>query len=165
MPALDADGVVIWDSLAICEWAAELAPSLWPADRAIRARARSMTCEMHSSFAGIRRDMSMNLRRRVHVPAWPEDTEAELVRLYASITEARERASGPWLFGERSIADAFYAPVAARLRSYGVVPPAPVAEWCATVLADPDFRAWEAAALAEPWRIESTERLYRGAGA
>ncbi len=163
VPALETDDGVIWDSLAISEWAAEQVPSLWPADRAVRAQARAVTCEMHSGFAGIRRDMSMNLRRRVNVPSWPADTEKELTRFYALVTEARAAhgAQGPWLFGERSIADAFLLPVATRFRSYEVVPPDPVAEWCATVLADADFLAWEADALQETWRIESTEKLYR----
>jgi glutathione S-transferase len=152
----------VWDSLAIAEWAAEHRPALWPGDAATRAACRSAVAEMHSGFAGIRRDYSMNIRRRVSAPPPPEDTRADLERLFElwGALRARYAGEGPWLFGARTIADAFYAPVATRLRTYGVPTPPDAQAWCDTLLADPDFRAWEAAAEAEPWRIETAEALY-----
>jgi glutathione S-transferase len=149
VPALHVDGTVIWDSLAIAEWAAEqVAPGrLWPEDPALRAQARSATCEMHSGFAAVRRDLSMNLALRLPVqPDWPEDTRRGLARIDALWRELRERhaARGPWLFGRRSIADAFFVPVATRLRSYAVPVTGIVAEYRETLLSDPDVLAWEA---------------------
>jgi glutathione S-transferase len=161
--ALTVTGVTIWDSLAISEWAAESAPEahLWPADPLARAVCRSVTCEMHSSFAGFRRDLSMNIRRRTTLRTVAEDTRADLARVEALWADTRLRfgAGGPFLFGARTIADAFYAPVATRLRTYGVpVQPATQA-YCDAVLSEPAFLAWEAAALAEPWTIPATDAL------
>jgi glutathione S-transferase len=156
VPALNADGVTIWDSLAIAEWAAEqVAPGvLWPADPALRAQARSATCEMHSGFAAVRRDLSMNIHRRLaHQPDWPEDTRTALARIEALWTSSREQhgATGPFLFGQRSIADAFFTPVAARLRTYAVPMPAIAEAYRDTLLADPDFHVWEADSLPDSW--------------
>ncbi len=163
VPALALGDVTVWDSLAICEWAAEAAPAarLWPTDPAARAVCRAVTCEMHSSFAALRRDLGMNLRRRTEARAWPADTREDLERVEEVIatTHARWGAEGPFLFGARTIADAFYAPVATRLRSYGVSSSPVVAAWCDAIFADAHFRAWESAALAEPWTIASTDAL------
>lgn len=155
VPALHADGVVIWDSLAIAEWAAEqVAPgTLWPEDPALRAQARSATCEMHAGFAAVRRDLSMNLALRLPAqPDWADDTRRGLARIDALWRELRERhaALGPYLFGRRSIADAFFTPVATRLRSYAVPGTGIVADYRDTLLSDPDFLAWEADGLREP---------------
>jgi glutathione S-transferase len=103
----------------------------------------------------------MNVRRRTTPRAWPEDTRADLARveqLWAA-TQDRYGATGPFLFGARTIADAFYAPVATRLRTYGVpVQPATQA-YCDAIFSDPAFRTWEAAAEAEPWSIAVTDAL------
>lgn len=157
VPALHHDGLVVWDSLAIAEWAAErVAPGvLWPADAQRRAQARSATCEMHSGFAGMRRDLSMNIHRRVQVPAatWPQDTRDDLARIEALWTGLRERhaGDGPFLFGMRSIADAFFTPVATRLRTYGVGVGAVAEAYRDTLLADADFKAWEAQGVPDSW--------------
>jgi glutathione S-transferase len=154
VPALDVDGLVIWDSLAIAEWVAEQVPAgLWPEDPARRAIARSVTAEMHSGFAAVRRDLSMNIRRRSIVAAWPDDTRRDIARIDQLIGGLRRQhaGQGPWLFGERCIADAFYAPVATRFRSYGVSLSADAASWCETVFADADFRAWEAQCVPDSW--------------
>jgi glutathione S-transferase len=163
VPALRADDITIWDSLAIAEWAAERAPKahLWPENSAERAVCRAVTCEMHSSFSAMRRDLAMNVRRRTTPRAWPEDTRADLARVEQLWASTRERygAAGPFLFGARTIADAFYAPVATRLRTYGVpVQPATQA-YCEAIFSDPAFRAFEAAAEAEPWSIPVTDAL------
>ncbi|MDX2234641.1 MAG: glutathione S-transferase [Hyphomonadaceae bacterium] len=161
VPALHVDDVVIWDSLAISEWAAERAPALWPADPQVRAVARSATAEMHSGFAALRRDGAMNVRRRAGRRDWPEDTRADIARveeLWGAL-RAAHGAGGPYLFGARSIADAFFAPVCTRLRTYDVPVGAVAQAYCETVFADDAFRAWEAAAVAEPWAIPSTDSL------
>ena len=155
VPALHTEGLVVWDSLAIAEWAAEASPAaqLWPRDRRLRTEARSIVAEMHSGFAAVRRDLSMNIQRRVQVKGWPMDTAAELRRLDTLWTDLRSRhaARGPWLFGERTIADAFYAPVATRMRTYGVPLTRAAQSYCEAVFADPDFRVWEAACEPDSW--------------
>lgn len=161
VPALHVDGVVIHESLAIAEWAAETAPSLWPQDRLTRAMARSVASEMHAGFSALRRDMSMNIRRRVlPQPSWPADTRADLEQLYRTWGDQLDRSSGPFLFGARSIADAMFAPVATRLRTYAVDAPAFARTYCDTIFADHAFQEWERGALSEPWTIEQTEVLY-----
>lgn len=162
VPALHVDGGVIYESLAICEWAAERAPSLWPADALQRALARSLACEMHAGFAAMRRDLSMNVRRRLAAaPPLPEDTRADLAQLFAQWDTALTRSGGPYLFGARSIADAMFAPMATRLRTYAISAPDAAARYCQTIFADDAFQAWERAAEAESWTIEQTEALYR----
>jgi glutathione S-transferase len=153
---------IIWDTLAICEWANEAAPhaGLWPADPMARAIARSATSEMHSGFAALRRDLPMNLRRRAPTRAWPDDTARQIARVDTLLSGLRARfgQSGDFLFGHRTIADAFYAPVATRFRTYGVEVSPVTQAWCDAVLSDPDFKVWEAGALNEDWVIEETER-------
>jgi glutathione S-transferase len=155
VPCLHADELVIWDSLAIAEWAAEERPDagLWPRDRAQRATARSAVAEMHSGFPDVRRQLSMNIRRRCEPQDWEPATKAQLARLDQLWTELRvaNKSGGPWLFGQRGIADAFYAPVATRMRTYGVVLSATAQAWCDTVFADAAFREWEAAAVGNSW--------------
>ncbi|UPT63687.1 MAG: glutathione S-transferase family protein [Hyphomonadaceae bacterium JAD_PAG50586_4] len=162
VPALHVGGVVIHESLAICEWAAEQAPSLWPKDALVRAQARSLACEMHAGFEALRRDLSMNVRRRLaSQPSWPDDTRTDLTQLFATWTSAIAKSGGPFLFGERSIADAMFAPVATRLRTYKVSAPAPVRAYCDAIFADAAFQQWERAAEAEIWSIQTAEDLYR----
>lgn len=162
VPALHLDGVVIHESLAICEWAAEHAPSLWPKEVLARAQARALASEMHAGFFALRRDLSMNVRRRLaQEPSWPEDTRIDLAQLFTTWTHALEKSGGPFLFGARSIADAMFAPVATRLRTYKVSAPAPVRAYCDAIFADTAFKEWERAAEVEPWTIQSAEDLYR----
>ena len=164
VPALHIDDAVIHESIAICEWAAEQSPLLWPADRIARAQARAVAAEMHSGFAAIRRDMSCNIRRRLErAPGWPDDTRTDLERLFQLWGGLRARfgGEGSYLFGQRSIADAMFAPVVTRLRTYAVAAPDVAQAYCATIFADAAFQEWERAAEAEPWIIEQTEALYR----
>ncbi|HWA00988.1 MAG TPA: glutathione S-transferase family protein [Caulobacterales bacterium] len=164
VPVLHADGAVIHDSLAICEWANERAPQahLWPADRNVRAEARSAAAEMHSGFAALRRDLSMNLRRRLeHSPDFPDDTRADLERLFELWSGLLARFHGAFLFGERTIVDAMFAPVATRLRTYAVSCPPDVQAYCAVIFNDAAFQDWERAALSETWTIAKAEALYR----
>jgi glutathione S-transferase len=153
VPALNLNGHVIWDSLAIAEWVHEQYPgaNLWPEDDRLRSIARSVTAEMHSGFGPLRRDLPMNIRRRCHARNLPAETIADIKRI-ETIWSTYRRASlgsGKFLFGERSIADAFFVPVATRFRTYGIQLN-PVAEaYRLQLLNDPAFLEWEAAALAE----------------
>ena len=148
VPVLQAGDLTIWDSLAICEWAAEQAPSLWPSDPVQRAHARAVTASMHSGFGGVRRDLSMDLQRPVggtdvSVQAW-QDIETIL-----AMWEACPKGGDGFLFGQWSIADAFYTPVATRFRTYAIELPDAAQAYVDLLLSDPDYRAWEDAGLAE----------------
>lgn len=146
VPVLQDGDLVVWDSLAICEHVAEDAPALWPADRARRSRARSLAAEMHAGFAALRRELSMDVRAR-H-PSFPLSREAAAdVGRIRAIFAAKE---GPFLCGDFSIADAMFAPVAFRLRTYGVALEGAGADYLATMLALPEMKAWSDAAEAEP---------------
>jgi glutathione S-transferase len=157
IPILKVDGETIWDSLAICEYVADRFPEaqLWPADPMRRAIARSATCEMHSGFPSLRGEFTMNLKTRVKSDV-SELTATELRRLAQLFGTLRGRFAkdGPFLVGPWSIADAFYTPVATRLRSYGIRlsdygDAGPGGEYASTLLQQPDFLEWEAAALKE----------------
>jgi len=162
VPALHLGDVVIHESLAICEWAAEQAPSLWPADALTRAEARAASSEMHAGFAAIREAMSCNIRRRLDVEQnWNSATRTDLVQLFDLWQRALDKHGGPFLFGQRSIADAMFAPVCTRLRTYKVTMPAFAQSYCDAIFADAAFREWERAGEAEPWTIEQSEALYR----
>lgn len=162
VPALHIGDVAIYESLAICEWAAEQAPSLWPVDSLARADARAASSEMHAGFAAVRRDMSCNIRRRLpSEPAWPADTRTDLEQLFALWERVLTSYNGPFLFGQRSIADAMFAPVCTRLRTYKVTAPDFARAYCDTIFADAAFQEWERAGEAETWTIEQSEALYR----
>ncbi|MEM9529365.1 MAG: glutathione S-transferase [Pseudomonadota bacterium] len=145
VPALHAGDTHIWDSLAIAEWAAEQAPALWPADPAHRAVARSAVCEMHAGFPDLRDQLPMNINRRCKAHSLREGTHRDIRRVLSLWTSLRERygQQGPWLLGNRSIVDAFYAPVAARFRTYAIEFSGPAADYTGALFADPDFRFWE----------------------
>jgi len=159
VPVLRHGELLVWDSLAICEYACELARAGWPQDRAARAVARSACAEMHSGFGTLRSQWPMNARaigRRT-----PPDAlrKVDIARIEALWTECRTRfgARGPWLFGEYCAADAMYAPVVLRFRTYGVQLSEPGNAYVAAVLADVRMQAWLAAAAAEPWTIDHSE--------
>jgi glutathione S-transferase len=117
---------------------------------------------MHAGFAALRRDMSMNIRRRIACPQkWRDDTRADIQQLEAVWGDLLNRFGGPFLFGARSIADAMFAPVATRLRTYAVEISPQARGYCETIFADAAFQEWERAAEAETWTIEQTEALYR----
>jgi len=116
VPILRDGDTVVWDSLAILEYLAERHPHLWPADRAQRAKARSISAEMHSGFAKLREHMSMNTRKRYPGKGRTPEVLADIARIDAIWSEAK----GPFLFGNFTAADAMYAPVVLRFRTYGV---------------------------------------------
>jgi glutathione S-transferase len=159
VPALREGDVTVWDSLAIVEFAAEAQPSLWPADRMVRAVARSVAAEMHSGFAALRGAMPMNCRAAGRQVKIEPDIRRDIERIQAIWMDCRQRfgQGGPWLFGAFSGADAMYAPVATRFETYGVQGSPLVAEYVRTVLADPDMQRWYEDARAEQEVIEASE--------
>jgi glutathione S-transferase len=158
VPALKTEGLVVCDSLAILEFLAERHPELglWPRDAEARAVARSVSAEMHSGFMALRNDMSMDLLSRLPAPPIGDELERDIRRVVAIWREARARhgASGPFLFGAFTNADAMYAPVATRFRTYGVDLAAfgddgSAAAYAETVLALPEMALWSEGAEAE----------------
>jgi glutathione S-transferase len=151
LPVVHHDGLVIWDSLAICEYVNELAPDaqLWPADRAQRARARAICAEMHSGFAALRQNMPMDLvadhRGEGHTPA----ALADAARVMDIWREALAASGGPFLFGRFTIADAMFAPVTTRFTTYGVDLDATCRAYVDAVAALPAMQAWRRDAQAE----------------
>ncbi len=124
VPALKTDVGVIWDSMAIAEYLAEQHPEakLWPEDRGTRAAARVVSAEMHSSFVALRNDMPMDLASQIPAPALSDALEANIRRVVAIWMDTKRRfgQGGPLLFGDFTNADAMYAPVATRFRTYGL---------------------------------------------
>jgi glutathione S-transferase len=148
---LDGD-LAIWDSLAICEYLHERFPEaqLWPKDPKQRARARSISAEMHSSFTAMRRDFSMDLRADHAGENHTPDALADASRVMEIWRDARARATGgPFLFGHFTIADAMYAPVATRLQTYAVPMDDVAKQYVAAIEALPAMQAWRRAARAE----------------
>lgn len=152
VPCLHDDGFQIWDSLAIAEYLAERHPQMWPAERKARARARSVCAEMHSGFMHLRKAMPMNLKLRLKgKPASPE-VQRDIDRIVEIWEDARNNfagGDGHWLFGDFSVADAMFAPVAWRFHIYNVALPPVASAWRDAVLAHPAMREWYAAALRE----------------
>lgn len=153
VPVLKHGELTIWDSLAICEYLAEKHPEkqLWPAHPAARAHARSVSAEMHSGFTNLRNQMPMNVRREMPGRARTPEVVAEVARIEMIWNECRSRhgAGGPFLFGAFSIADAMYAPVASRLRTYGVALIGAAAPYVTAIHALPAMQEWIAGAHAE----------------
>jgi glutathione S-transferase len=141
----------IWDSLAICEYANELAQGLgWPEAPAERAHARSISAEMHSGFAALRTQWPMQAASALHVEL-DASGRSDVARIDALWQAAlgRHAAAGPWLFGRYSIADAMYAPVVLRFNTYGAALSPMARDYVATTLADPCLREWIAGAQEE----------------
>ena len=162
VPCLHDGAVRVWDSLAIVEYLAERHPGVWPQDAVARAWARSAAAEMHSGFGTLREVCSMTCGQRVTLRARPPALESDLLRLRELWHEGLRRFRGPWLAGGAFTAvDAFYAPVAFRLQTYGIALDATSDAYAARLLRMPAMRAWYKAALLEPWRDEDHERGIR----
>jgi glutathione S-transferase len=163
VPALIDGDVTVWDSLAIIEYLAERFPDagLWPDDRAERAYARAVSAEMHSGFLALRNECGMNLHRPIRAVALSQDAQANVARIEAIWVECRERygTRGPFLFGAFGAADAMFAPVVHRFRTYAI-PVAPKAQaYMETMMALPAFAEWTEAGLAETLVIERLEAI------
>ena len=159
VPVLKDGDLSIWDSLAICEYACELAGKGWPRDRAARAMTRAVCAEMHAGFSILRSQWPMNTRALGRRTGPNPERTAEIARIEQLWSECRARfgSSGPWLFGEYTVADAMYAPVVLRFRTYGAPVRESSAAYMQTVLADAHMCEWLAAAAAESWTNEAYE--------
>ena len=153
VPVLRNGDLTIWDSLAIAEYLAELFPdkSLWPQEPQARAEARCVSAEMHSEFGALRQTMPMMMCSRVtdFVPVRPAVPDIARIESMWSGLRARHGAAGPFLFGGFSIADAMYAPVVSRFRTYGVKLSKPATAYCETIAGLDAYKAWEAGAREE----------------
>ena len=155
VPVLLAGEMTIWDSLAICEYLAEQFPEkhLWPQDVAARATARSICAEMHSGFAGLRNAMSMNIRMSYPGRGRTAAAQADIGRISEIWEECLSRfGHHQFLFGDFSIADAYYAPVVMRFQTYGVTLAPALNAYCERVRAHPAVARWIEEALAETER-------------
>lgn len=165
VPALELhEGETVWDTMSICEWAHEHASDagLWPKDPLARALARSASAEMHAGFAPLRQEMPMNVKRRKAQHVLSDAAKANVARidalLSALMTRFDPQGTG-WLFGHHTIADAFYAPVATRFRTYNVALSPLTQKWCDALFNDPDFQAWERDATLETWTLGETDAV------
>lgn len=157
VPVLVDGETRVWDSLAICEYLAELHAelALWPVDTVARARARSVSAEMHSGFSALRRQLPMNCRASGRSLEFEDGTVKAIERIEAIWTECLEQSGGPFLFGEFSIADAMYAPVVSRFTTYGVDVGGTAVRFMSAIEELPAFGEWNRDAAAEtenlPW--------------
>jgi len=157
VPVLHMDGDVVWDSLAIAEYLNERRPhaGLWPADRAARALARSVSAEMHAGFASVRERMPLDVRAH-HAVQWTPELQADVARVEALWIACRTAHGdgGPYLFGEWCVADAMYAPVVSRFRTYDVQL-APIARRYAEAVWEwPALKSLATEAESEPWSLD-----------
>jgi glutathione S-transferase len=165
VPALADGGQTVWDSLGIVLYLAERHPGVWPEEAAARTFAQCAVCEMHGGFAALRNDCTMNVGVRVQPGPMRAALVRDVARLRELFEEGLDRFGGPWLAGQAfSAIDAFYAPVAFRVRTYGLDVGRGQA-WVDHILAHPAMRQWEAEALAETWREASHEEELAAAGA
>lgn len=159
VPVLHHGTLRVWESLAIIEYVAELCPDagLWPSERESRSLARSISMEMLSGFRALRGACPMNMRRPVKAIELPDGAMADVARIEAIWREMRQRSGGPFLFGDFSAADAMFAPVVNRFSTYDLTRDPETVAYMDAMRAHPAWRAWEEAALAEPWIVPEDE--------
>jgi glutathione S-transferase len=162
VPALIDGDITVWDSLAIIEYLAEKFPEarIWPADRAARAHARSISAEMHSGFAPLRNECGMNLHRPIRAIALSDDARANVARIQQIWAEchARYGRQGPFLFGAFSGADAMYAPVVHRFRTFAIPVEGAAQHYVDAMMSLPAFQEWTRDGLAETLLIDRLEQ-------
>jgi len=162
VPAFKDGEVFLWDSLAICEHLAEAFPKagLWPAEVTARATARSVVAEMHSGFVALRKHMPMNLRASHPVADHQPGVEDDIARIKRIWEDCRTHfgGDGNLLFGKFTIADAFYAPIVSRFRTYGVSPGGVASDYMEAVWDLPAMQDWAVKAHAEKWKVERYDR-------
>jgi glutathione S-transferase len=160
VPVLLSGDLAVWDSLAIGEYLAETYPAvnLWPKDGEARAVARSISAEMHSGFVALRTHCPMKMKERIEqdTPQEALDDAARVRAIWASTREGYG-SGGPFLFGAFTIADAMFAPVVSRFRTYGLPLTGPAAAYAEAVWNDPDFQLWYEAARSETLRVPKYE--------
>lgn len=162
VPYLEHDGARIWESLAICEYCAEIAPKLWPSDRVVRAEARSVASEMHAGYRELRIAMPMNLGRDFAGLRRTEGALADIARIEALWAECLDAHGGPFLFGaEFTIPDVMFAPVCARFLSWKPELSAKSQAYVDAVRAHPLVDQWYREAAAEPaeWQLQKYEEI------
>ena len=161
VPALEiAPGVTIGESLAICEWAAEMAPALWPAGEPgsnARAMARFACARMHTGFMALRRDCPMNIKRRTDASRMSEKALADAAEVDEIWSACIARSNGPYLFGTFTIADAMYAPVVTRFVTYDIPRSEAAAAYIDTMMSDTHVSDWIAGANAETRTLPRTD--------
>ena len=161
VPVLVDDDIVVWDSLSIAEYVAEKfwEKKLWPEDRAARAHARSICAEMHSGFTAMRNRMPMNCELSLSTVLFELDVQRDIARILQMWRECRERykSRGRFLFGEFTVADAYYAPVVRRFVSYGTILPDYARRYVDTIDELPAMKEWVAAGRAEHDFVEEDE--------
>lgn len=162
VPALKYGNLIVWETLAIIEYVNEKHPEarLWPEEQEYRAIARAMAAEVHSGFQAIRQHCPMNLRRRASRRLTPA-VEADVMRLanYWKRFRMETGDQGPFLFGEFGAVDAMFAPLATRIRSYEIPVDRTTNDYIDAIYSLPAFQKWYQAAIAEPWRIASTDNI------
>ena len=160
-PCLVHGAITVWESLAIGEYLAELFPDagLLPKNAAARAHARAIASEMHAGFIPLRRSLPMNIRAKRGGFPLSEDVQEDINRIEAIWRDAHDRfgGEGPYLFGPFSLADAMFAPVAARFTTYGIALGEEASHYRDTIMGHPLMVEWRAAAEAEPWMIPAFE--------
>ncbi|MDR0578908.1 MAG: glutathione S-transferase family protein [Candidatus Accumulibacter sp.] len=151
VPCLIDGDTVVWESLSICEYLAEKAPTLWPSDVRARAEARSIASEMHSGFAALRQGMPLDVRASLPFSTPSVEVEADVARIVSMWQDCRQRhgQKGPFLFGGFTNADAMYAPVVFRFLTYHVDLPEASRQWVETMAALPAMQEWRQASIAE----------------
>ena len=163
VPILWDDDAVVWDSLAIMEYLADKVgrERFWPKDDAARGMARAMVAEMHSSFASLRRELPMNVRKRIELDDVSDATRHDIVRILTLWAEARARfgEGGPFLFGTFGAADIFFAPVISRFVTYGIAVPGFAQAYMQAVWEHDWMQQWIAASEDEEWVIERIENV------
>lgn len=159
VPVLHDGPLILWDSLAICEYIADRQKdqSLWPERPDDRARARAMSAEMHSGFSALREAMPMNCRRIVEGFKPSLAVQIDINRIVQLFEDALQQSDGPWLFGHYTVADAMFAPVASRFRTYGITLPTLSDQYVQRTLADEHMQQWYRQAKAEDAVIEESE--------
>jgi glutathione S-transferase len=159
VPAIDDDGVHVWESLAVLEYLAEKFPhaKLWPADAQARAHARAIAAEMHAGFSALRSECPMNFWRPVKRRELSVEALADAARIDAMWSECLARYGGPFLFGSFGAADAMYAPVVSRFHTYAVEVGESSRAYMDAVMALPAWGEWKEAALKEPWVLPYDE--------
>ncbi len=161
VPVLQHGEITVWDSLAILDYLADTFPELtwWPADPHARACARAVSAEMHAGFGNVRSQMPMNVRRDLASKTRAEGAEDDIIRITEIWRTCRDKfgAAGPFLFGSFSNADAMYAPVVTRFKTYGMELDAKCKAYSDAILEHPAMREWYASAAAEPWIVDKFE--------
>ena len=158
VPCLVDGPLKVWDSLAICEYLAEANPAVWPHEPVARAFARCAAAEMHSGFPALRDECSMNCRLVIALTTPSEALKRDLERLEALWCYGLKRFGGPWLAGDRFTAvDAFFAPVAVRIRGYQLTLGEQAMAYVGRLLAHPSVSDWVNTGIQEPWREASHE--------